>query len=139
MKRIFGIIGVIIALFVLITAGLSCGSNKVPALLGEETTLSVGQIANIKAEGLSLKFVKVTADSRCPTGVECIQAGDVTCEVYVNYKGAGSTISITQKGGTDLTWGTLGPYKVMFKVQPHPEADKKIAESDYRMLITILK
>jgi hypothetical protein len=139
MKRIFGIIGVIAASFLLVTAGLSCSSDKVPATLGKEFTIYVGQVAIFETETLSLKFLKVSADSRCPTGVECIQAGAVICQVYVSYKGATSTIEITQKGGTDIGWGTLGSYQVMFKVQPYPEADKKIAKADYKLVMTILK
>lgn len=140
MKRIFAVLGILIVSLFLVTAGISCsGEKEIPATLKTEFTLSVGQTALISSEGLKLKFVKVTEDSRCPKGVECIQAGKVTCRVTVNYQGATSTVDMTVEGDPILSRGTLGNYRVLYRVQPYPESGKKIAESEYKLLLTVYK
>ncbi len=138
MKRISGIIGLFMVALLPVMTGLSCSSQpEIDAVLSKEFTLSVGQTALISSEGLKLKFVGVTADSRCPEGVECVQAGEVTCRVAVNYHGATSTIEITQSGNSLLSRGTLGHYGVFFRVEPYPEAGQEIAKSDYKLMMTV--
>ena len=140
MKRVFVILGILMVTLLSMMAGLSCSEDiKLTAILGSEFTLSVGQTALIEGEGLTLKFVEVEQDSRCAKGVECIVAGQVTCKVHVNYKGATSDISMTQVGGSLISFGSLGDYNVGFRVEPYPEAGKPIAESEYKLIMKIQK
>lgn len=136
-KRLPVTVGLLAVFLLLMTTGLSCSEEPLPATLGAQFSLSVGQTALIESEGLKLTFVEVEEDSRCPQGVECVQAGQVTCRVRVNYKGAVSTIYITQPGGSFISYGTLGNYNVGFRVEPYPEAGKEIAESEYRLLMNV--
>lgn len=141
MKRVLTGIGLAAVSLVMLAAGLSCGEEevKVPAVLGMEFTLAAGQTAVLETEGLSLKFVEVSEDSRCPVGVECVQAGQVTCKVRVDFQGAISNIEMTQLGGSFFGAGTLGDYQVIFRVEPQPQAGVEIPESDYRLIMTVKK
>lgn len=140
MKRIFAAISILAVSLFLTLAGISCsGEKEIAAQLGTEFTLTVGQTALISSEGLKLTFVKVTEDSRCPKGVECIQAGKVTCRVAVNYHGAQSSADMTVEGDPALSRGTLGDYRVIYRVHPYPEAGKEIAASDYTLFLIISK
>lgn len=119
--------------------GLSCSSAKITAISGQEFTLPVGQTVVISGTGLMLKFVAVDADSRCAKGNECIVAGEAKCRIGITYKGASSDIVITQPGIDASSHGTLGNFKVDFKLEPYPEAGKPIAKSDYKLVMTVTK
>jgi hypothetical protein len=50
--------------------------------LGDEFTLSIGQTASIGDEtGLQVTFEAVLEDSRCPSGVSCVWAGDAVVSI----------------------------------------------------------
>jgi len=67
MKKICLAILVALALAVLLVP--ACKPGKLAVGLGQEFQLSPGQQASITGEDLSIEFVRVTEDSRCPTGV----------------------------------------------------------------------
>ncbi|MGH8086136.1 MAG: hypothetical protein ACREPV_12840 [Lysobacter sp.] len=53
-----------------------CASGDVrTATLGEPMSLPVGERVSLPGDA-ALRYVGVTADSRCPPGVQCIRAGD---------------------------------------------------------------
>jgi hypothetical protein len=67
MKKICLVILAALALAVLLAP--ACKPGKLAVGLGQEFQLSPGQQASITGEDLSIEFVRVTEDSRCPTGV----------------------------------------------------------------------
>jgi hypothetical protein len=109
--------------------------------LGREFTLSVGQNATVAGEDLGIKFVEVVSDSRCPQGVTCIWAGEVSCLVEVAKGSAGtSRIVLTQSGADGQTFRPfLDGYETMFRVEPYPVAGKQIARNEYRLVMTVTK
>lgn len=70
-----------------------CASSGRPAILGQAVTLQPGQRLALP-DHASLRYVTVTADSRCPPGVQCIQAGDADV-AFEFVPGAGAARSIT--------------------------------------------
>lgn len=117
----------------------ACSSGNVTAALGAEFTLPSGKTAVISAESLKIKFVEVTGDSRCPTGVECIQAGDVKCLMLINYNDSQSSLTFTQLGGNENTPQDFNVYRITFKVEPYPVYPNKIEQGDYKMVMTVIK
>jgi hypothetical protein len=128
---------ILLSLVLLIPVLAGCGS-ALNASLGSEFTLSIGRSAHITSEGIDIKFVDVTTDSRCPTGVECIQAGVVTCETEIT-KDDVKTQLILSEAGTTINNTPFQNYTFNFHVSPYPEAGKKIAKSDYRLYLTVSK
>lgn len=57
------------ALSVLIALIPACKAGQIKANLGDEVQLRPGQQVTVSGENLSIEFVKVKEDSRCPTGV----------------------------------------------------------------------
>lgn len=57
------------------------GHPEVPAVLNEPFTLAPGQTAVLAEEGLSVTFVRVLDDTRCPVDQYCVVAGDATMSV----------------------------------------------------------
>jgi hypothetical protein len=106
-------------------------------------SLHVGQSATISSENFTITFVSVTGDSRCPTGVQCITAGQVTCSLDVTLgEGANaetSQIIITQLGGGGDSQEDFKNYHFQFNVTPYPVAGKTIKLTDYVLHLSILK
>jgi hypothetical protein len=67
MKKIYPVILAAVSLALLLT--LACTSGKQVVGLGQEFQLSPGGQAAITGKNLVIDFVRVTEDSRCPTGV----------------------------------------------------------------------
>ncbi|RJO62520.1 MAG: hypothetical protein C4542_03530 [Dehalococcoidia bacterium] len=67
MKKICLVVLAALALALLLTP--ACKPGKQVVGLGQEFRLSPGQQASISGEDFNIEFVRVTEDSRCPTGV----------------------------------------------------------------------
>ncbi len=109
------------------------------AALGKEFSLAIGQGVSIASDKLSVKFLDVTEDSRCPKGVTCIWAGQVSCVVEVILSGNTDQIKLTAMGGSTSMSPPVSGYAFAFNVEPYPEAGKPIAKGDYRLNLTITK
>ena len=140
LKRSIFIIG-LFNIIGLILAGCSTEANTPTGpSLGQQFTLPVGQSVSIKGENLNIKFDKVTNDSRCPTGVQCIWAGEAKCQMSVTSNGLVSTVVLTVSGASEAEGQQLVQnYKANFQLQPYPEAGKQIAEQDYKLIMTVSK
>jgi hypothetical protein len=135
MKKVFLILNLLLAVAILPVIS-SCSSDSVSAALGKEFTLPVGKTAAISGESLKIQFVQVTADSRCPTGVQCIQAGSANCDMLFNYKGLDYNVTLTAGSGLDKVVFT--DYNISYNLQPYPVSGSKIDPKGYnlRMMVT---
>jgi hypothetical protein len=143
MKTIISLIFIVI---ILTAVGVSCssgnGASPSPSEigLGQQFALSPGQSQSLNAEDLIFKFIAVTADSRCPLGAQCIQAGQGVSQLQVTSKGQTSTLELVEIG---LTSGSanaeMGLYKIAFQLTPYPEVGKQIKSSDYKLLLTVTR
>jgi hypothetical protein len=67
MRKLYPLIIAVVAVTFLLTP--SCMAAKQTVGLGQEFQLSPGQTASVTGQSLSIEFVRITDDSRCPTGV----------------------------------------------------------------------
>ncbi len=107
--------------------------------LNKQFTLSPGQSATITGEGLSIKFVELLSDSRCPKGATCVWAGEASCSVEITKSQSKFSKVLTQPGTTSPAETTFTNYDISFDLQPYPELDKQTDKSDYRLVLTISK
>ncbi len=137
MRKIIGILFIFTTILLLI----SCtGTSTVNASLNKEFKLKIGQTANISGENMSIKFIDVTADSRCASDVECVWAGEVKVLLGITVNGSYQQIEMTQPGLVDARDGqTVGVYKYQFTVEPYPISTKQIEKEDYRLKMTVSK
>ena len=99
----------------------------------KQSTAKIGQVVTSADGKLSIKPLAVTEDSRCPVGVQCIQAGRVVLTAEATTEGSTSTVTLS----TDKT-ATVGRYLVtLVGVLPVKNADMKIAAPDYIFTISI--
>ena len=128
----------LLLVLVLLMPLLSACSSSLKASLDNQFTLTPGQSARITSEGMDIKFIGETQDSRCPTGVECIWAGQVICDIELTKDGNKNQVTLTESAGSGLTTGyTFQNYKITFAVSPYPVAGKTIAKNDYRLSLTV--
>ena len=136
MKLKLFIISIILSTIFLVVAG--CSSNAIS--LGQEFSLRIGESASIRGEELKVKFLEVTEDSRCPTGVVCIWEGRVSGLVEITYREAIHSVVLTEPGST--SWPseiTFEEYKIAYHVEPYPQAGTEIATEEYRLELKINK
>jgi len=108
--------------------------------LGEEFSLAVGQSASITGEDLTIKFVEVIGDSRCPKDATCVWQGEVTVAIEITAGDSQYPMTLTQPGLTDeYSMDTYNEYEFAFTVQPYPEVEKLISVDDYELLIIVSK
>ena len=63
------------------------GQPQVQAVLKKPFSLSLGETALLKEERLSVEFLGVLEDTRCPIDTVCIQAGNAALSVRVEQEG----------------------------------------------------
>ncbi len=130
----------LITIFALL--GQGCGNPTINAELGKEFPLKVGQTAYLASENLSINFVGVPDDSRCPTGVKCIWAGQVACDFQIKLTREHTQTAqfiVYQSGASDSSQQLFENYLFHYSVEPYPVAGKKISQGDYIVHLTVTK
>ena len=112
--------------------------GTLPALLNVPFTLAPGQTARIESEGMDIRFIDVTGDSRCPQGVECIWAGQVSNAVEITKNNILNQVTLSDSAGSGAsTSQDFQNYHIFFSVTPSPVAGKLIDGNDYRLTLTV--
>lgn len=102
--------------------------------------LQVGQTGmSTDVEGFSIKFEKVSADSRCPKGVECIVAGQADVVLSLSKSGTTKTVTLpfaTTNGTTNVT--DFEGYTIrVVGLAPEKFKDKEIKPEEYNIMLTV--
>ena len=120
------------------TAGLvACGARTPSALaaapLDARFTLAPGEMTTINGTALVVKFDRVVEDSRCPTGVACIQAGDGVIGITVTERG-GPTESYQLHTAPNGTRSAVhgGVTITLEDLTPTPAGSRATPPQDYR-------
>ena len=117
--------------------------ESVPSIKGTQFQLKVNQtISSLESNSIKVKFLNVTADSRCPSDVTCIWQGEVKIVVnIIKNNQALSDFSLTSRAGDkDLATQVFDGYSIqVVKVEPYPTSGKKISLSDYVATFVISK
>ncbi len=106
--------------------------------LNKEFNLKIGESTNIKSENISFKVLDLKEESRCPSNVQCIQAGQALFNLSFvsNIKTENFTLS-TNKNAEK----TIGSYTIKL-VKLIPEnftTDKNPINSDYVLTLKVEK
>lgn len=88
---------------------------------------------------ITIKFISVTEDSRCPTDTNCVWAGNATIEVLISDKHGGS-----KKAVMNTTRGQLGDQYngwaiYLSGLTPMPKGGKAIEQKSYVATFTITR
>jgi hypothetical protein len=102
------------------------------ARVNQPVTLAVGQEARFPEEGLTLRFTSVLEDSRCPSEVVCIWAGDGAVLIEIAPEGGDARV--------DTLHTTLEPKVIevgtrellLERLDPYPRRPEPISVEEYR-------
>ena len=137
-----------LTLCVLASLALSVGAAKrQPArkkiMLDKNFVLRIGQEV-LTADGkLSVKFMSVPEDSRCPTGVNCIWAGNVRVLLQATQAKSKPVKVELNTNPRDTPAGEeadCGNYRIkLVSVDPYPVQDQQLSAGDYRVTLVVSK
>ena len=105
-----------------------------PVTTKESLPLSIGQTGTF--DTLALKVNSLKGDSRCPTDVQCIRAGDVTVSVTFT-DGAKSTTKNLTSGAPAYLFGSSTI--AVTDVTPIKKSKVEIKESDYTFTFVVIR
>lgn len=108
--------------------------------VGTEFQLRPGQTASIEPEGMLIKFLKVTNDSRCRSDVVCVWAGQV--EVLINISIGNKSFDVNLIKGPDenLSKREIDGYVIkLIQVDPYPVSTKEPDPSEYLITLVVDK
>jgi hypothetical protein len=114
--------------------------NKVKRVsLDKEFTIRVGEQVVIQEAGLKISFSAVKEDSRCPTGVNCIWAGNGKIIVHVSKTGR-KAADIELNTGVEPKHQSYREYDIkLVGLNPYPKKDVKTNRGDYVATIVVSK
>jgi hypothetical protein len=127
----------ILPIIILVLSGCARPTGEIKANIGEKFSLAIGQVVSITGENLKIRFNEVTADSRCPQGVQCIWAGEASSLIEITYSGSTYSKTLTQPGSSEPPQTEFQQYEITFDLQPYPQKGIKIESKDYRLQLEI--
>ena len=101
---------------------------------GQEFTLAPGASAVARDGGLELTLVGVTEDSRCPTDVTCVWAGEVKVKIALS---AGSSNAGEREVREEESTTFADRQVAVVRVRPRPVSTGRIAPEDYRVTFRV--
>jgi hypothetical protein len=127
-----------IATLITLAALAACTSSSGPNVaLNQEFTLGVGGEADIEGTSLSLRFIRVVTDSRCPANVECIWAGNAQIALEtINGSARGTAALNTFDGAREIAVGQFRDSLV--SLVPVPVDPGTIESGDYRATLRVI-
>lgn len=125
-----------IAALIFISTLPAIGTTQRPRQ-GGQVVVPYGRLRVERSSGVSVRFLKVVEDSRCPKGVNCVWAGAVTIKIQVAKAGKTSKILELSTLKDRETANFEGKRITLIRVTPYPEAGKKIEPGSYVLTLKI--
>jgi hypothetical protein len=107
--------------------------------LSERFVLAPGGAAAIANAGVSVQFVGVSGDSRCPADALCIQGGDAIVEMRVLDAGAVASYELHTGDKQRASAGHRDLRIELLELQPYPFSARPINPSDYRATLVVTR
>ena len=109
------------------------------ALRPGQLVLKPGERASSANGAVSITFVEVAQDSRCPSDVDCVWAGKVQVLIEVHQGTELQQYTLTLPPlEADISVMTLADYTIELKdVQPYPVSTDPIDSADYEITLEV--
>ncbi len=127
------------ALFILVIAAFLAAGYGVSAQAGPPKSLSlrIGKSRKLEHGKISIKFIEVVEDSRCPQGVDCIWAGNAKIKLKVGGRGRKSEIIELNTNVGQRSIDFAGRTVKFEALQPYPKSDKKTPAAEYLAVLSV--
>lgn len=112
------------------------GSASDPVPLDAPVQLAPGQSAAFAAGEIAVKLTGIASDSRCPSDVTCVWAGEVVARLAVRNGGKTTQHEIKERESA-----TVGSYTIaVLEVLPaRTSSSQPIAAEDYRVTLKVTR
>ncbi|MGK5555736.1 hypothetical protein ACSNOI_29375 [Actinomadura kijaniata] len=105
---------------------------------GRTFTLAPGGTARLEGADLAVTFTRVSQDSRCPRGVQCVWEGDVTVDVEAVTGGKATAHRLNlNREPTGVT--VAGHDLRLVAIRPDRVAGRPVPAGDYRADFTLTR
>ena len=111
----------------------ACGRDGAAATLNAPLQLAPGQSALFDAADLEVKFVGIDSDSRCPSDVACVWAGEVIVRLSVRKDRRTKELAIKSNASLPVE----GFVVAVLEVLPPASSAQRIAPADYRVTLKV--
>jgi hypothetical protein len=112
----------------------------IDANLNSEFLLQFNQSAEIKSEDITVTFLNVTSDSRCPSDVTCVWQGQAGIELDLRKGEEKSIVSLSIGGDSSPEESIFDSYLIqLVDISPYPVSTKDIQSDEYAAKINITK
>lgn len=106
------------------------------AQLDQPFTLFVRQKATI--EDLQIRFISVPEDSRCPSDVSCVWAGNAKIVLGVSLHESTTETAITLNSNTEPAEAVYEGFRIrVVDLKPIPRSDRTINPAEYRVTLIV--
>jgi len=100
--------------------------------------LAIGQSAKAPNTDITVSFEEVVEDSRCPTGVRCIWAGEAVVKISIKTANGSPSSYTLHTDSQSAREAEHGGYRVqLLAVTPYPSGDTPIRSEDYRVTLSV--
>jgi hypothetical protein len=118
------------------STSITAAPNVVHSTSPAEVVLAIGDEARVDAL-LRVGFMSVPSDSRCPTSVVCVWAGDGAAEISYGL-GDGPSFPDTLHTTLDPKSVDFGAYRLtLLALTPYPSTTRPIPARDYRARLRV--
>lgn len=109
--------------------------------LDREFKLKAGRQVTVKGTKLRIRFVAVENDSRCPSDVTCVWAGNAAVQLQLGTGRSSKTVTLNTSKSPSFAGETeYRGYKVkLVDLSPYPRSDRKIVRRDYTATLLVSK
>ena len=132
----------IVLLLVCLRAATACDEKSplAPSVpLNQQFTLAHNETAAVDGTNVSVQFVDVTGDSRCPADAVCIQGGDAIVHVRAFDSSDASRLEL-HTGDSSRASGVHKQLRIsLVQLQPYPFSNRTIAPDEYRATLTVTR
>lgn len=125
--RRFAVVGVIFA---------RCGGSPTEVKLDQEFEITPGATVRVAGTSQTVTFESVTEDSRCPTDVTCVWAGNARVRLRVRSADRDSSLGLNTT--LEPRAATIGAVRLELKgLTPVPRAGSPVPSASYRARLVV--
>lgn len=124
----------ILALLLTLVFGIS-----LQAQTNQKVTVQVNQQKTLSKSKITIKFVSLADDSRCPTDVQCIQAGNAKIQIELKKAGNGAKTFELNTNDQPQSISFAGYTIKLTDLNPKPASNIRINRNGYMATFVVTK
>lgn len=112
------------------------GLVTVDAQTSQRASVRVGRQKKLTRSNVTIRFIEMVEDSRCPKGTQCVWAGNARIKVQIRTGRESKTIEMNTNTGPKGE--TIGRYVVMLEsLTPEPAENIRINRNGYTATFSV--